>query len=483
MAAPFPELVPKNKLVIPPGRSSRPIFGTDAFVDIKNQVTFISPGYISEYIPIIRKLYWINPDLGVAVNDMVQLTNTGHRVKFDAGESSEEQEQMRLHLENKQYEWGDGVAGMNGLINKMIAQIWIAGALSNEWVVNNDKTGVSHLALVNPESIRFQWNKKKLRFFPYQKQDSNIGENIGEKYVKLNPYTFKYFGLNGDTDIPYGIPPYLTAMNALSTQADMDKNIRYIMKQIGLLGFIQLLMDKPGQRVGESDEQYTTRLISVLSQAKDNVIEGIKDGIVVGYQEDHLFEFQATTKNLLGVSDLYNLNEIQVANGLKMASEFIGAGIKGSETGINIIFTKMLSQLQNVQKIVSANLKYGYTLELKLAGYNFKNLRVEFGPSTITDELKFQQSQEYKIRNVYNKYMAGVIGMQQMADELGYDKPDAKEPRGPMNLKGLDKEGRQDQNDKSDKKTRDKSKPQPKKGEQKATKEQFMGYLIELMTQ
>ncbi len=458
---------PVNKKTVPVGRSSRPTFGTDAYVDVKNKVTFITPGYISEYIPVIRKLSWINPDLGTAVHDAVQLTNTGHRIKFDPETPQEVQKKMRLHLENKQQEWGDGVAGMNGMVNKMISQIWISGALSTEWVVNPDKTGINHLAFVNPETIRFQWNKKKLRFFPYQKQDAHTGSKIGERLVKLNTNSYKYFGLNGDTDIPYGIPPFLTALNALTTQGEMDKNIRFIMKQMGLLGFAELLLEKPGQNDGESDVQYEARLNKLLSEAKDNMLEGITEGIVVGYSEDHEIDFKSTTKNLNGVSDVYNLNEVQVANGLKMAPEFIGAGGLGSETGINIIFTKMLSQLQNVQKLVAANLKYGYILELRLAGYNFKNLQVEFNPSTITDELKFQQAQEYKVRNVFNKYMAGVISMQQMADELGYDKPDEKEPRGPLDGSGLKDDERQDQNNKSDKKTRDKRKPQPKKGEQK----------------
>lgn len=457
-----------KKTTVPPGRSSRPTWGTDAFVDIKSKTTFISPGYIAEYIPVIRKLSWINPDVGLAVNDMVQLTNTGHRIKFDPEVSPDLQKQMKLHLEEKQKEWGDGVAYMNGLVNKMIAQIWIGGALSNEWVVANNKTGIVHVALVNPETIRFQWNKKKLRFFPYQLQTPNTGNRIGEKYVKLNTNTYKYFGLNGDTDIPYGIPPYLTALNSLTTQGEMDKNIKFIMRQVGLLGFAELLMDKPAQINGESDDAYKTRLETLLRTAKDNIMEGITEGVVVGYNEDHEFDFRSTTKNLSGVSEIYNLNEVQVSNGLKIASEFLGTGGTGSETGINIIFTKMLSQLQNVQKLVAANLKHGYSLELRLAGFNFKNLQVEFNPSTITDELKFQQAWEYKIRNIFNKWKAGVIGMQQMADEMGYDKPDAKEPRAELDSSGAQKEKRQDQNDKSDKKTRDKGKSQPKKGEQKS---------------
>lgn len=127
----------------------------------------------------------------------------------------------------------------------------------------------------------------------------------------------------------------------------------------------------------------------------------------------------------------------------------------------------MLSQLSNVQEMLSANLKFGYALELRLAGFDFKGLRVEFNPSTITDELKYQQGQEYKIRNVYNKYMFGIISIQQAADELQYDKPDQEEPRGPLDGSGQEKEEREKDKDDSDRKVRDKNKPQPKRKDQK----------------
>ena len=122
----------------------------------------------------------------------------------------------------------------------------------------------------------------------------------------------------------------------------------------------------------------------------------------------------------------------------------------------------MLSQLQNVQNLVAANLKHGYALELRLAGYSFKDLDVEFKPSTITDELKVQQGREYLIRNTYNLYQMGLIGQQQAANICGFDKPDQAEPRGPISGAGAVKDERQDQNNESDKKTRDKSKSQPK---------------------
>lgn len=450
---------------VPTGRITRPTIES-SFSDIKSKVMFVDPSFIADYIPIIRKLFIINPDVGLAVNDMVRLTNTGHRVKFDPGVPSDQIDKMRQHLQDKQATWGDGTAGMNGLVDKMIAQMWIAGALSNEWVVLPSKEGIKNVAIVNPETIVFSWHKKDLRFYPYQRQNYKTGQKIMEKVVKLGN-NYKYFGINGDTELPYGIPPFLTALNSLSAQGDMDQNIRFIMKQLGLLGFFETLLAKPHQTDGESDKQYAARLKTLLTETKANVLDGIGEGVMVGYQEDHEFRFNSTTKNLGGVGELYNQNEVQVANGLKIAPSFLGVGGTGSETGINIIFTKMLSQLSNIQKSLEANLKFGYTLELRLAGFKFQNLRVEFNPSTITDDLKVQQGQEYKVRNVYNKYMMGIISMQQAADELGYDKPDQKEPRGPITGASDADKDKETKND-SAKKQREKDKSQPKKKEQKS---------------
>lgn len=458
---------------VPSTRVSRPTI-TNTFSDIKGKTTFVSPDFIAEYIPVIRKLSWINEDMGLAVNDMVRLTNTGHRIKFDPAVPAEMQAKMRQHIEDKQIEWGDGIDGMNGLVNKMISQIWIAGALSNEWVVANDKKGIKNVALVNPETIVFSWNKKQLRYEPYQKQTYETGFIYGEKYEKLNENTYRYYAINGDTELPYGIPPFLTALNPISTQSDMVQNIRYMMKQVGLLGFFETLMEKPSQLDGESDDKYKARLQTFLDTTKKEIIGGLGEGVIVGYKDDHEFKFNSTTKDLRGVGDIYNQNERSVANGLKFAPEFLGVSQKGTETGLSIVFTKMLSQLTNIQAIIAANLKFGYNLELRLAGFTFENLRVEFNPSTITDDLKNQQAQEIKIRNVIAKYGQGIIGQQQAADELNYDKPDAEEPRILPDKQAEMDQKREKDKDASDRKVRDKNKPQPKRKDQKSQIAEFI---------
>ena len=74
----------------------------------------------------------------------------------------------------------------------------------------------------------------------------------------------------------------------------------------------------------------------------------------------------------------------------------------------------------------------------------------------------------YKIRNLNSLYAAGIISQDQYAFEMGYEKPNEKEPRVPLNKledgdDGAKKQKREADKDKSDRSQRDKSKTVPKR--------------------
>src|SRR5699024_6004988 len=139
-----------------------------------------------------------------------------------------------------------------------------------------------------------------------------------------------------------------------------------------------------------------------------------------------------------------------------------------------ISLSKMISQLRNIQMLVKYVLEFIYSLELRLAGFNNKGVKVTFGTSTISDELKVQQGLEYKIRNLSALYDRGIISQEQFAWEMGYDKPDMLEPR--VNKEGSDtistpeenakKQKREADKDTADRRVRDKKNPNPKRGDQ-----------------
>lgn len=75
-------------------------------------------------------------------------------------------------------------------------------------------------------------------------------------------------------------------------------------------------MEKPQQKPNENVEAYTRRLNRELIRLKQNVREGMKDGVVTGYIDDHQFKLNSTSKEMSNIDKPWNMNQQSVANGL-----------------------------------------------------------------------------------------------------------------------------------------------------------------------
>jgi hypothetical protein len=460
--------IEQRKRVISPGATvdrdlpNQTLFGT---FDVSLKV--IPADYEFEVVPLIRKLVKVNPDLSQAFNDTVRLANTGHKIYFDQSVGAAEIDNMREFILNSAKTWHVGAAGINGIVNKMIRQGLVGGAIATDWVPNLALDNLEEVRFINPEQVRFVIDKNYKGYQPYQKiRNLPITGDIGKELRKLNANQFRYFALNGDTDLPYGTPLYMSALDAVATQRNMIDNIKFIIETLGVLGWVDARIEKPNQLPGESTEQYSSRLVNFLNQFKERVKKGTRDGISVGFKEDHEYDFKQTTKSAQGVTELFELNELLIASGIGYDAAFMGRP-GASETLVTILFTKMLSQLTNLQDIIKENLEFGYKLALTLGGFRFKNLRVQFNRSTITDDLKFQQAEEIKIRNLVVKYHYGIIGLEQFADELSYIKPDQSTPRIDINNsdpmgQSIQSKKREDGKNDSQRKGNAKKKPQGK---------------------
>lgn len=63
-----------------------------------------------------------------------------------------------------------------------------------------------------------------------------------QDYIKLNPETYFYVGMFNDTDEPYGVPPFMPALDSLKGQNDMKINFKHIMELCGMVGFVEAKM-------------------------------------------------------------------------------------------------------------------------------------------------------------------------------------------------------------------------------------------------
>lgn len=459
---------------VSPGRVSVPDDTYDNLVLSLNGMTkLVTPSFRTDLIPIIRDLYKVNPDVSIAVQDMFKLSNTGHSISFPYN-TAEEAKKMRKHLKEAADRWGRYTGGIDGLVNKLAVQALVSGAISIEAVPNMKLDGVETILFIKPETILFKRESNGV-YHPYQRNPHSINNNKPE-YIKLNTSTYKYSGLYNDLDEPYGIPPFLAALDSLKGQHDMRINFKHIMEIMGMVGFLEAKIEKPSRRSSESEASYQERLNTLLKQLKFNLIDGMKDGVVTGFMDEHEFELNSTTQNLSNIEKPWNMNQQSVANGLGVNSSIIGVQSQSTEGGAGIQLSKMIAQLGNLQKLLSNVLEFMYSLELRLAGFNHKGIEIVFNTSTISDEVKVQQGQEYKIRNLTALYNQGIISQDEFAFRMGYSKADKKEPRIPLEDPSSNSVSSPDQNakkqkreadkDKSDRRVRDKENPSPKRSDQ-----------------
>lgn len=470
-----PETREETVKSLTPGRVSVPN-DTNSFQLMKDLTDLVTPSFRTELIPLIRDLYKVNPDMSIAVQDMFKLANTGHRVIFP-NNSDEQSVKMREHLFNAGKRWSTYTAGIDGLVNKMVVQCLIGGAISIEAVPNDKLDGVSTILFINPEDIIFNRLNNGV-YHPYQK--NRRYDRNKDPYIKLNIASYKYSGMYNDTDEPYGVPPFMSALDSLKTQADMKVNMKQIMEMMGIVGFLEAHIEKPNKLPNESEPRYIQRLEKLLTDTKKNLYGGMKDGIVVGFKEDHEFEMVSTTKNLSNVEKPWAMNQQSLANGLGINGNIIGVNSSTTEGGAGILLSKMISQLKNIQMLLSSTLEFIYSLELRLAGFDCKGVTVQFTTSTISDEMKVQQGLEYKIRNMDALYRQGIISQYDYSFEMGYGKPDKAKPRVPLTATkpgapgavgspatpAAKKKKREEGKDTSDRKTRDKNKKIPKRKDQ-----------------
>lgn len=456
---------------ISPGRVSEPdTQGSGLVLSLRDFTNLVESSFRRDVIPLIRDLYKINPDVSIALQDMFKLANTGHTISFPKN-TPEEATKMREHLMVASKSWTKYTAGIDGLVNKFTVQCLTSGAISIEAVPNNNLNGISTVLFINPEQIYFRRLNDGV-YHPYQKNPNQVLSKKPE-FIKLNNETYKYLGMYNDTDEPYGVPPFMAALDSLKGQHDMRINFKHIMELVGMVGFLEAKMEKPTINPSESRDAYARRLEHILRKLKMNLREGLKDNIVVGFKDDHEFKLNSTTKEIGNIEKPWAMNQQSVANGLGVNGSLIGVQNNLTEGGTGILLSKMISQLRNIQMLLKYALEFLYTLELRLAGYNNKGVVVTFGTSTISDELKVQQGIEYKIRNLVSLYNQGIISQEEFAWSMGYEKPDQREPRQMEEPEGVSssrdsakKQKREADKDTSDRKTRDKNKTVPKRSDQ-----------------
>lgn len=391
----------------------------------------LQPRIPPEFLDLLSWLYVWDPDLGYAVNTSTSLSNTDFQITFEEAVSDQEAKEMIEHLNGVVGTWYRG--GISTMVRDLFVQVALTGAVSGEAVILPDLSAVQKLVKVNPKHIRFIPNEENTDFTPAQQVHSLFtgGVGIPGDIIELNPITYKYIAHTTVDDTPYAVPPLLTALNALDIKLDQIKNLKFIMRKFGMMGFLEVLLTAPKPLPKEKPEAYQIRLLNFLSAAAPEIEKGLSQGLVTGYQGTHEFKYQDVKPAGGGAKEVFDINDRQVTGGLKTPPQLMGRSGTTTETFGRVVLAQFAKALEDVQKTMGEFLKWLFELELILAGFKSGNMikAIEFDSTLVGDKVREEEATSKKIANQNELYNAGLISQQTRANNLGIDEPDQEEPR------------------------------------------------------
>lgn len=422
------ELVAPTKRGLPTTRISVPDDDPYAMLSLQESklVSFVIPKRWPLIIyDLMNDLSLTNPDLRQAVGHIVNLGNTGHIIGIE-GDSDTQIDAAIARIETQSQIMFPFSGGADGLVNAMFGQIARQGALSMEWVPQNDLKGIDKVFMVPVAEIRWVPRPDYMGYIPVQIPKAFIPK-VDNYMVYLNERTYFYANYETLEGSPYAVPPFVAALEPIVLQREMLKNLHKIIKKVGIMGLVTYAVDPPKEQPGESEEAYYTRCLAYLNKMKSQIQGNLSDGVAIGFKDAFEFEVNSLTTDARGISDIFQLNEQQLFSAIQADPAMHGRTYSTTETYASVVYSKMISQLANVQRIVASGLEFGWGLDLLLAGLAPK-VTVTFKSSQALSNLQEAQARMVEITNAEALYTGGVIDQTQKSNLLGYPTPAEAEP-------------------------------------------------------
>lgn len=370
----------------------------------------INPLVPYEFLDFLEELVLTNPDFSQTVKRTVQLGNTGHYVEFDGLKNSLVQKATES-IEELASSIFQPSAGMDGLVNVLFRQILVKGAISCEFVPSLKFDRVDRVVIVPVKSIRFHFDGKD--FLPYQSVDGRM--------IPLNREQYIYVPLLQQENSPYGIPPFVSAMNLAFLQKDSLSDVKNIIRKYGLLGFVFAKRKLPFNENNIPDEEFSAFLQRDLQRFADNFRKNFTSGAAVSY-DDVDITHHSIANDAKGATDIFQLIEQQIASGLDIDPSLLGRTYSTTETYAGVVYHAFLANLSNIRMLIKRVLEKIYLQHLLFQGFNLNRVTVTFNPDRALNPKQEIEAKKIEVETVLLKLDKGIIDLDTAARELGYEK-------------------------------------------------------------
>ncbi len=406
---------PSVAAALPPrGRSSMEPGATlaGAVTALSSHYGSVRP-YSSEVLAVLEHLAVYSPVVGQAVHLVTSTANTGHELVLDG--PARQLARARDLLGDLAARLYTHSAGADGLVNQYLRQLAVAGAISSEDVLEPDLSALRRVVLVPVGQIELRWEGDAWR--PYQR--------VGDGTVPLNAVTYAYYALETlDGHPPYGLPPFVAAIEPEALQREVLGQLKRYARKIGLYGILSIKVPPPRRRPGEGEAEYGQRCQEMLDKAWEAYKQSYSDGVMVlpGGEQGHDFEHKDIAKSAGNVGEILQGVEMMLMSALNIDPAMFGRSYSTTETYAGVVYGLLLRWAAQFQRLVKRRLERTYRLALLLAGLGDVAVSLRWIPQPELRPEEAAQAEQIRTQTVLDKAGAGIIDPDQAARELGYER-------------------------------------------------------------
>lgn len=378
------------------------------------------PWYVLEHVELLSR--W-NPDYGQAISNIKTLANSGFEILIE-GSSARAEARLRERINEKARVIQERHGGLDGLVTKLLDQAATYGAMCGEWVLSEDLDDVIDFIDVNPKSIRFFWEDE--HWHPYQKvtaSQAKAAKARGQKVrngncIQLNESTFHYYAFEALPGNPYGVPPFLAALENIAIQKDMINNMAQIVKKVGMLGVIDLVVKNIPMERGETPEAYQARAGAYLSQYASAIEEMMRSGGIAHFDDAELNHYVAQS-NVAGVTQILKSNEEFIFSGLRSMPSVQGRSYSTTETYAGVAYDIIIRNTFHYQRACKRMIEAGLWLMATMWGEQPNSLSMTFKSNKTLHRLQDAQAHLLEIKAGLMMWVSGLIDQQGFAQHVG----------------------------------------------------------------
>ena len=380
---------------------------------LAGQLANVDPIVPNRYLALLSAFAVLHPELSQAVKLVLANMNRGHDVVVDAadgkdGDIAAAEAYLAQYAERICPEGG----GLDDAINHLGWQLVVNGAVSAEDVLSADRRKVQRLALVPVQDIEF--------VFAGEAWAACQITGRGRKW--LDPRTYQYLAWLRAESNPYGLPPFVAAINPILRGRDMDEQLDAVLRKFGVLGLLMLKVKRDvGHYRDDMDAAELMREDAARLQEVADAAEGnFRKGIVTTWDDiEAVYEAQPA-QSAQGVGELLRQNEERLFSGIGLDPSLFGRQWARTETYLGVVRSLLEAESKAFGRIVSARLGRSLNLEMALRAVPVSvRLELESMP-----ELRPQDKAAYDSANfdlILKQMTVGVIDADEGARLAGYD--------------------------------------------------------------